>query len=534
MGDRTKGSQALRSHPGTLADIVETLGHRTLRVLTAPQGMQTCVSGTVLYDRFEALPEGNGALLFASGLRESDPGWSDLISRAASGGYSGVVLKRWSGEPDVPVAAATAGNVALLSTPVETHWRDLDDLITGCIAAHATGVEAGSAGHQELLVLANTIASATGGSVAIEDLDRRVLEFSFVEGQRIDAVREAGILAHQVPDVPSNPDQYRQVYAARGVVHFDAVGEEMARSAIAIRAGARPLGTIWVIERPGGLPAQGRVALLDAAPLAALQLLKSRHTHEQEVNARSAALVAALQGEWDVEDGEFRMFGRVDTQFALIGFASDVCSPPPEGTSEPDVARTGAMLTRYFASFCPNASVAATSRTVFVLLPIDALDVDRLVSAALVAPGRPAGERLVAAIAYGSSDPAELPSMRTEVEDVLAVTTTASDLPAVARLADVHARIVLKHVARVLHDRPRLRHTGIEAMAAHDRDHQTDYAASVLAWLDAVGDITEASQRIGVHPNTLRYRLRRAGELFDFDVDQPDDRLSLWLQLRLI
>jgi DNA-binding PucR family transcriptional regulator len=35
-----------------------------------------------------------------------------------------------------------------------------------------------------------------------------------------------------------------------------------------------------------------------------------------------------------------------------------------------------------------------------------------------------------------------------------------------------------------------------------------------------------------VHPNTVRYRLRRAAELFHLDLDDPDEVLTLWLALR--
>ena len=38
---------------------------------------------------------------------------------------------------------------------------------------------------------------------------------------------------------------------------------------------------------------------------------------------------------------------------------------------------------------------------------------------------------------------------------------------------------------------------------------------------------------MGVHSNTLQYRLRRIGELFDVSLGEPDDRLSAWMQLRL-
>ena len=70
-------------------------------------------------------------------------------------------------------------------------------------------------------------------------------------------------------------------------------------------------------------------------------------------------------------------------------------------------------------------------------------------------------------------------------------------------------------------------------MIAHDVDHQTAYAVSINAWLGAVGDIAAAASELDVHPNTLRYRLRRATELFNIGLDDPDDRLSVWIQLRL-
>jgi DNA-binding PucR family transcriptional regulator len=71
-------------------------------------------------------------------------------------------------------------------------------------------------------------------------------------------------------------------------------------------------------------------------------------------------------------------------------------------------------------------------------------------------------------------------------------------------------------------------------VAAHDAKHGTDYQNTLGAYLDAFGDIRAAASRIGVHPNTFRYRLRRLVELFDIKFEDPDDRLVLGLQLRLL
>ncbi|MEU0084431.1 helix-turn-helix domain-containing protein [Streptomyces sp. NPDC006274] len=66
-------------------------------------------------------------------------------------------------------------------------------------------------------------------------------------------------------------------------------------------------------------------------------------------------------------------------------------------------------------------------------------------------------------------------------------------------------------------------------MLEHDRSRHTRCAESVTAWPDAVGNVGEAAQRLGVHPNTLKYRIRRTREIFG--PDAPDDRLPSRLRM---
>ncbi|MFD0149507.1 helix-turn-helix domain-containing protein [Streptomyces sp. NPDC055721] len=79
------------------------------------------------------------------------------------------------------------------------------------------------------------------------------------------------------------------------------------------------------------------------------------------------------------------------------------------------------------------------------------------------------------------------------------------------------------------------RHADDGAIVAveHYRTHDTRYAASVAAWLDTVGNISEAAGRLTIHQNSLKYRLRRSRELFGLDLDDPDTCLSSSLQLRI-
>jgi DNA-binding PucR family transcriptional regulator len=73
----------------------------------------------------------------------------------------------------------------------------------------------------------------------------------------------------------------------------------------------------------------------------------------------------------------------------------------------------------------------------------------------------------------------------------------------------------------------------VQRIIEHDAQHSTTYAQSLLAYLDAFGEAIPAAGRLAVHENTLRYRIRRIQELFDLDLDDPDTRLVVWLQLRL-
>ncbi|GGO97687.1 PucR family transcriptional regulator [Wenjunlia tyrosinilytica] len=384
---------------------------------------------------------------------------------------------------------------------------------------------------EELFALANAIAAVIGGSVAIEDLDHRVLAYSSLPGQRIDELRRRGILNRRVPDQPEQLRQYRDVLAATGVVRLAVLApDELPRAAVAIRAGDLPLGTIWAIEADTPIDADGGRALLDGARLAALHMLRRRSAAELEMRAHEDALRGALDGGWGPEEARFRLGLPDRPRLTLLGLA-------PAGVPErgvPLAVRLSAAAARHWAAVHAESAVATVGRTVYVLLPHDSpATARRLAEQAVAALGRTLDATVRAAVSRQAADPAELPELRAEVDDILRVTTTDPDAPPVSDLAATHARVLLVHLSDQLARRPGLRHPGIDAMVEHDRARGTDYAASVTAWLDAVGNVAEAAQRLTVHPNTLKYRLRRARELFGIDLDHPDDRLSCWLQLRL-
>ena len=56
---------------------------------------------------------------------------------------------------------------------------------------------------------------------------------------------------------------------------------------------------------------------------------------------------------------------------------------------------------------------------------------------------------------------------------------------------------------------------------------------SLETYLACFGDVRTAAARVHVHPNTLRYRIRRVEQILDVDLTDSDARLLVEMQLRL-
>jgi DNA-binding PucR family transcriptional regulator len=57
-------------------------------------------------------------------------------------------------------------------------------------------------------------------------------------------------------------------------------------------------------------------------------------------------------------------------------------------------------------------------------------------------------------------------------------------------------------------------------------------AETLLCWLQHGGNANEVAVLLHVHPQTVRYRLRRIDELFGGDMRDPDRRFELEMALR--
>ena len=57
---------------------------------------------------------------------------------------------------------------------------------------------------------------------------------------------------------------------------------------------------------------------------------------------------------------------------------------------------------------------------------------------------------------------------------------------------------------------------------------------SVETYLQHFGDVRGAAAELQIHPNTLRYRIRRAEDILDINLGEPAGRLLVELQLAVL
>jgi DNA-binding PucR family transcriptional regulator len=102
----------------------------------------------------------------------------------------------------------------------------------------------------------------------------------------------------------------------------------------------------------------------------------------------------------------------------------------------------------------------------------------------------------------------------------------------VVLVQDVHGRALLAEVLDFLRDQRLALSPELGTLFAHDREHGTDYVGTLRALLEVESDAGRAAVHLGIHVNTLRYRVRRIVELTGTDLADPDTRLALEMELR--
>ncbi len=525
----------------TLAQLLAALGEPLLDVVVAPAGLDVPVLGTAILDPADDPADHPGRIVLVIGARGRDAvralraaARHGAVAVAVKGGSAararGEGVEHVSARTTLPAelrAAALDAHVAQHAVRPDARWDRLDQLV------HAV-LDSGAAEEGDLYSLAQTVGRLTGGLVSIEDTASRVLAYSRSDSTAPDELRRLSILGWQGPAdylaTLRSWGVFDRLRESEDVVRVDEHAELGIRRRLAagIHAGRRQLGTIWVQEGAAPLAGNAESVLLGAARVAAGHLVRRR---AEPAPRLGHDVVAGL------------LDGRVAADLAAAAFGIDALAPAVVvafgvADGDPAARELGArelteVVAVHAAAFRRGALVAESGGRVHAVLPgvrPRARDevppaVRALCAEIAEAAGRRAGVRVRAGIGSVADGLAGVPASRHDADRVLDALPPGT---AVAAHADLRAEILLDAALARLDD---LHDPVAAALLEHDAAHGSELARSVLALLDALGDVATAATALTVHPNTLRHRLRRAGQVAGVDLTDPAARLVLHLHL---
>lgn len=517
-------------------------------VVPAPRPVE--VASVVLVDaddltRPALVSPGPAELWLLAGVPEpAAAGWLTDLAGADHPCPAAVLAKEAARSPGLARAARAAG-VALVAVHPRARWEQLlttvrevlDRSLGGAdspLARGASGVDTDLAG------LAQTLSTLTRGMVSIEDEHARVLAYS-ASDEAADELRRLSILGR------AGPPHYLERLRAWGV--YDRLGRSddvvevpadlelglRRRLAVSMRetlapglAGRSPrsLGTIWVQEGAEVLAPDAPAVLRGASAVAARLITRARDAPSNEA-VQIQRLLGAKGGGVDVPSLAAALAIPTSGPAVVVGF--DAVGPAPGEL----LAERAAALRLHASAYARESLVTTLGDRIYLLLPhaAPAPAVSAWTSGVLGRLRSRPGSGLRAAVAAPVNSLSDVPLARAEVDRVLDQTPREEG---VTTLADARTSVLLGEILDLVAGRPALRDPRLDALLDYDARHGSAMVRSVETYLRCFGDVRAAAAALSVHPNTLRYRLRRAEELLGITLDDPDGRLLVELQLALL
>jgi DNA-binding PucR family transcriptional regulator len=165
---------------------------------------------------------------------------------------------------------------------------------------------------------------------------------------------------------------------------------------------------------------------------------------------------------------------------------------------------------------------------VYVLLPKSPRAVTSWVRGTIGALRAELGVQLRAVIAAPLAGLAALPAARAEVDRVLDSAERHPAMGPVTSLAEARTTVLLDEILNLVGGDERL----VDQRIRDLRASEPVLAETLRAYLDSFGDVARAAGSLRVHPNTVRYRVRRIEQLLSTSLTDPDVRLLFSLGLR--
>ncbi len=510
-----------------LGQLVLALDATLVRLVEAPRGLDRPVRSAALIDSDDvrlglSVSAGSADVFFLLGVGEADISrWLDR-QRAAHGPPAAIFVKEPS---ETVIARAAAGGTAVVAVDPKARWERLYRLVNH-VFEHRADPQSDSG--TDLFALAQSIADRTHGMVSIEDAQSHVLAYS-ASNDEADELRRLSILGRAGP-----PEHLRWI-AQWGIFDRLRAGPDVVAVAERPELGLRPRlaigihrqdgrpgfdGTIWVQQGSRPLAEDAEEVLRGAAVLAARIMTRLATRPSAHLLAVQQVLGLADAGGTDVASLARELGIALEGRAAVIGFATKTPHP-----------RLADVLALSASAFRPDAQVAANGSRVYVVLPDSGRNaaVVSWIRGTIAALRAELGLDLHAVIATPIAGLADVAATRREIDRALdSAERHPTALGTVTHLAEARTTVLLDEIVMLVAADERL----VDPRVRRLRDNEPALAQTLQVYLDSFGDITAAAAALHVHPNTVRYRVRRIEQVMATSLADPDVRLVLALSLR--
>lgn len=377
-----------------------------------------------------------------------------------------------------------------------------------------------------LQALARWISSQTGAPVTIEDLDSRVLAYAVV-GPGVDPIRNQTILGGAVPawriERLMSTGFLPAVWRSDDVVVRNAEDDDPARMVVAMKSGTETLGTIWAALDDDTDREELRQLLLQVRQTAAAMMLREVHRDQYERRLQESALVDLLSRGVDPGVPAALLGLQPDSRHAVVALGSDT----PASRS----------LMFHVQALRAGARTARVGDDLFVVLP--ALDdesaeadlADNLSRHLTRVSAAHAGPVAVGPVVDAIASLRDSAVVARQVLDAAALGAAHPPHAPVLTAADVQDALTLVRAADLLDPMADTITEPLAALRRHDTDHGTAFIDTVAAVLDHPGNLSGAARELGIHANSLRYRLDRIRVVSGIDLHSAAARLRASLGL---
>lgn len=458
-----------------------------------------------------------------------------LLRECAERGAAAVLLKPPLARRATVRKAADEAGIGLVEVHARTSWAQLVWLLRTVLDTLADESEDGGNADDpelesaDLFRLADAAASVVDAPVTIEDTNSRVLAYS-ARQDLTDTARVATIMGRRIPDDVlarfRSRGVFRELSKGRQTIYVPKQADgTLPRLIVPIRMGGELLGSMWAVVS-GPVSEERAAAFADAAPVVAVHLLRLRAHADAHRRASAELLRAALEG----TVGARRVIAELGLSDAAYRVVAVDVGAERVRRGEPEGLRL-ALLERISKRIGGPTHGCELGGLLYLVVP-DARERGgwpELRAALAGGLGGAAGSLWAAAgTARGVG---ELPVSRAEADEGLGLLRAGLADGPVAGFEELWTPIALHRVAVTAGGSGAADLGPLAVLHRHDREQRTDYVDTLYEWLRHPGDPRAAAKRLRVHPNTLRYRMRKLLELTELDLSDPDVRLALLAQL---